>query len=77
MVKFTDNWRWEETSFREWRKAVNRRLKDIYVVTIDDAGIDSDMLASHWEMKQSPYEFIQWFGNKYDLDPRSRFSSSP
>jgi hypothetical protein len=28
-------------------------------------------LKSHWEMKQSPYEFVEWFGNKYDLDPKS------
>jgi hypothetical protein len=50
---------------------VNRRLKKIYVITIADAGIDDEFLTSHWEMKQSPYEFVEWFGNKYDLDPKS------
>jgi hypothetical protein len=25
---------------------------------------------THWEMKQSPYEFVEWFGMKYDLDPK-------
>jgi hypothetical protein len=68
-----DNWAWKEVSFAKWRRAVNRRLKDIYVITIDDAGIDDDRLLSHWQMKQSPYEFVEWFGNKYDLDPKSAF----
>jgi hypothetical protein len=68
-----DNWAWREVSFAKWRGAVNRRLKDIYVITIDDAGIDDDRLLSHWQMKQSPYEFVAWFGNKYDLDPKSAF----
>jgi hypothetical protein len=22
-------------------------------------------------MKLSPYEFVEWFGNKYDIDPKS------
>jgi hypothetical protein len=68
-----DNWTWKELSFAKWRGAVNRRLKDVYGTTIDDAGIDDDRLSSHWQMKQSPYEFVEWFGNKYDLDPKSVF----
>jgi len=26
------------------------------------------MLKSHWEMKQPANEFVDWFGEKYDLD---------
>jgi len=48
-------------------------LKDVYVITINDAGIDDEFLKTHWEMKQSPYEFVEWFGIKYDLDPKSAF----
>ena len=62
---------WNEISLAEWRSAVNRRLEDVYLITIDDAGIEDDRLSSHWEMKQSPYEFVEWFANKYDLDPTS------
>lgn len=62
---------WNEISLAEWRSAVNRRLEDVYLITIDDAGIEDDRLSSHWEMKQSPYEFVEWFANKYDLDPKS------
>ena len=73
MAKSKDYWTWEEISFLEWRNAVDRRLQDIYITTIDDAGIEDERLTSHWEMKQSPWEFVEWFGNKYDLDPKSAF----
>lgn len=65
-----DLWTWEEISLPRWRGAVNRRLKDIYLITISDAGIDDEMLVSHWQMKQSPYEFVEWYALKYDLDPK-------
>ena len=65
-----DSWAWEEISFAKWRRAVNRRLKDVYVITINDAGIDDERLFSHWQMKQLPYEFVEWFAIKYDLDPK-------
>jgi len=71
--KSKDNWAWKEISFPRWRNAVDRRLKALYVITIDDGGIDDEMLRSHWQMKQSPYEFVEWFGIKYDLDPKNAF----
>ncbi len=73
MMKFKEYWTWEEISFREWRNAVDRRLKDIYGITIDNAGIEDERLRSHWETKQSPWEFVEWFGNKYDLDSKNAF----
>jgi hypothetical protein len=72
MKKQKDDWAWAEISFAKWRVAV-KRLKEIYVITISDAGIDDEFLKSHWEMKQSPYEFVEWFGIKYDLDEKSTF----
>jgi hypothetical protein len=73
MVKSKDYWTWEEIGFQEWRNAVEHRLKDLYITTIDDVGIEDERLTSHWKMKQSPWEFVEWFGNKYDLDPKSAF----
>jgi hypothetical protein len=66
-----DDWTWTNISFAEWRSTVNRRFKEIYAITINDAGMDDAFLTSHWEMKQSPNEFVEWFGIKYDLDPKS------
>jgi len=68
-----DGWEWAELSFAKWRSAVSRRLKDVYLITIDDAGIDDERLSSHWQMKQPLYEFVEWFATKYDLDPKSAF----
>jgi hypothetical protein len=53
-----DDWAWQDVSFAEWRSAVDRRLKEIYAITIEDDGIDDEFLTSHWEMKQSPHEFV-------------------
>jgi hypothetical protein len=72
-----DQWAWKEISFSEWRKAVDERMLDIYVITIDDSGVDDEYLMSHWQMKQSPYEFVEWFGMKYDLTPRSDLEWKP
>jgi hypothetical protein len=66
-------WAWEETRFSQWKTAVNKRLVAIYWITIIDSGIDDNYLTVHWEMKQSPHEFVAWFGIKYDLDPKSAF----
>jgi hypothetical protein len=66
-----DDWAWMDVSFAEWRRAVDERMLDIYVITINDSGIDDEYLMPHWQMRQSPYEFVEWFGIKYDLTPRS------
>jgi hypothetical protein len=73
MKKPKDDWSWTEISFAKWHVVANRRLKDMYAISINDAGIDGEILKSHWEMKQSPYEFVEWLGIKYDLDPVSTF----
>ena len=58
----------DDKSYRDWRKAVDRRLNQIYCITIVDAGFDEEYLANHWRSNETPFEFVQWFGNKYDLD---------
>ncbi len=68
-----DRWAGKEMSYPRWKTAVNKRLVAIYGITIVDSGVDDDYLTVHWEMKQSPYEFVAWFGIKYDLDPKSAF----
>jgi hypothetical protein len=55
---------------------VDQCLKERYATSIADAGIDDGYLKSHWETKQSPLYFVEWFANKYDLDPTSAFKTS-
>jgi hypothetical protein len=57
-----------DTSYCDWRKAVDERLNQIYCTTIADAGLDGDLI-NHWQTDETPSEFVEWFGNKYDLDP--------
>jgi hypothetical protein len=58
-----------EKSYRDWRDAVDRRLLQIYCITIEDAGFDEGYLIDHWQSNEAPLEFVEWYGNKYDLDP--------
>ena len=58
-------------SYCDWRDAVDMRLHRIYCITIEDAGIDDDYLIRPWQSDEAPLEFVQRYGNKYDLDPRS------
>jgi hypothetical protein len=66
MAVFTKN-----NSYREWRDAVDRRLNQTYCITIEDAGFDEGYVTNHWRTKETPADFVEWFGNKYDLDPKS------
>lgn len=70
MGKSQDAWSWVEVAFADWRNAVDGRMSNVYAVTLDEAGIDDDRLISHWEMKQSPYEFVEWLGVKFGLTSR-------
>jgi hypothetical protein len=58
-------------SYRDWRDAVDMHLHRIYCITIEDAGFGEDYLMDHWQSNEAPVEFVEWFGNKYDLTPRS------
>jgi hypothetical protein len=57
-------------SYRDWRIAVDQRLYEIYCLTIEDAGFDEEYLATHWQSNEQPADFVEWFGDKYDFDPR-------
>jgi hypothetical protein len=58
-----------DKSYRDWRVAVDIRLHQIYCITIADAGIDEEYLIDRWSPDEEPLDFVEWFGNKYDLDP--------
>lgn len=60
-------------TFGDWRAAVDRRLFEVYGITIDDAGIEHQQLSNHWEENEPPNDFVEWFGLKYDLDPKAVF----
>lgn len=57
------------TSYDHWRGAVDGRLQGIYCLTIEDAGFDEAYLVKRWQSNEAAFEFVDWFGQKYDLDP--------
>jgi hypothetical protein len=59
----------KDKSYGDWRDEVNERLQGIYCITIEDAGFDEGYLFRHWQSNEMPHEFVEWFGNKYDLEP--------
>jgi hypothetical protein len=76
MTENNESRTWIE-SFVDWRNGVDKRMFDVFVISIVDAGIDNVQLKSHWEMRQSPYEFVEWFGRKYDLTSRDEVGLKP
>lgn len=71
----SDNRECTDNAFREWRDAVDEQLLDVYAITIEDSGLDDLYLSSHWRSRESPSEFIEWFGAKYDLAPLAEFKA--
>jgi hypothetical protein len=56
-------------SYRDWRCEVNERLQNVYRISIEDAGFDGEYLVRHWQSNEMAHEFVEWFGNKYELEP--------
>jgi hypothetical protein len=59
-----------DEKYLSWRTAVDQQLSEIYCITIGDAGFDEEYLNRHWQSSETPAEFVERFGNKYDLDRR-------
>jgi hypothetical protein len=63
-------------AYLDWRDAVNKCLHQIYCMTIEDAGFNEEYLIDRWQSHETPFDFVEWFGNKYDLGP-APFPASP
>ena len=64
-----------DEGYLSWRVAVDRHLDATYCITIEDAGLDEDRLLRHYRTNESPRNFVEWFGDKYDLSPNDSHSS--
>jgi hypothetical protein len=54
-------------NFQNWYDEVDSALESTYCITIADAGLDQQYLTEHWVSGEAPFEFVEWFGRKYDL----------
>lgn len=57
----------KETPFIEYWEAVDAAMLKFFGIDTLDAGIDESLIASAQEECQTPEDFAQWCGNKYDL----------
>lgn len=61
-----------------WLMNVNRLMYQKYLIDSNDAGWDEDDINSFYSIGLSPFEFVEWYAEKYDLMSIDsvRFSSS-
>jgi hypothetical protein len=61
----------------EFARLVSIRMLTVYGIDWDDACGDSEPLCAAISDGWSADEFVDWWGQKYDLDPLSLFGLTP
>jgi len=56
--------------FNLWLSTTNRIEVERYYITPEDGGFSRDDLLHLYDQGMKPKEFVEWWGNKYDLDRR-------
>lgn len=59
--------------FPMWRHLVDQYFEFNYLVTIEDVGTSDSELQKFWIAGQKPLEYVEWFGEKYDLVRHDRW----
>jgi len=54
--------------FAEFRRQVDVVMYYTYLIDWNDACGDDDFLKQIYEEDQTPAQFVEWWGEKYDLD---------
>jgi hypothetical protein len=55
-------------TFEEWLRSANEIMIKNYSVTLTDLGAhDDERLSAAWGSGETPLEYVDWFGEKYDL----------
>lgn len=50
-----------------WFTEVDRQLRRDWCISAADAGLSREELKRHWAEGLSPFDFVEWFAEKYDL----------
>ena len=56
-----------------WVNEVDRIMMDEFCLDMSDAGADLEQMIRYWKSEQTPAEFVDWFGEKYDLLTRDQW----
>ena len=57
----------KKPTFEKWRQATDVAMSTVYGIDTNAAGLDDDWLKNHWQSGETPENFVEWFGRKYDL----------
>ena len=56
-----------------WVAEVDGIMLEEFCIDLSDAGADRADILRYWKFNQSPDEFVDWFGEKYDLITRDQW----
>lgn len=56
-----------------WVKEVDRILLEEFCIDLSAAGAHRDDVLRYWKFEESPADFVDWFGEKYDLITRDQW----
>jgi hypothetical protein len=56
-----------------WVKEVDRIMMEEFCLDLSGAGADRADVLRYWKFDLSPDEFVDWFGEKYDLITRDQW----
>lgn len=56
-----------------WVADVDRIMLEEFCINLSDAGADRADVLRYWKFDQSPDEFVDWFGETYDLITRDQW----
>ena len=56
-----------------WVAEVDRIMLEEFCIDLSDAGADRADVLRYWKLDQRPDEFVDWFGEKYDLITRDQW----
>ena len=57
----------------QYLEAVSAEMQRVYGISWQEASGDAEPLERAQTAGQSPVEFVDWFGTKYDLIPKERW----
>lgn len=58
-----------------WVKEVDRIMLEEFGIDLSDAGADQADVLRYWKYDKSPADFVDWFGEKYDLITRDQWDA--
>ena len=68
---------WEDANLPNaclaWVKEVDRLMLEEFCIDLSEAGADRADVLRYWNSDQSPADFVEWFGEKYDLITRDEW----